>query len=94
MPRQPATDPAGRRIPDLDVLNRHDARYAPEGGRLGLYGFGASAHLTAQVALARGAEVHVLTRGAGARRLATELGAASVGHATDPPPVPRLAALG
>ena len=40
----------------------------PPGGRLGLYGFGGSAHITAQVALAQGAEVHVMTRGArGAR---------------------------
>jgi len=39
----------------------------PPGGRLGLYGFGGSAHLAAQVALARGATVHVLT-GARARR--------------------------
>ena len=39
----------------------------PPGGRLGIYGFGASAHLTAQVALAQGAEVHVLTRDAAAR---------------------------
>jgi propanol-preferring alcohol dehydrogenase len=35
----------------------------PPGGRLGLYGFGGSAHLCAQVALAEGATVHVLTRG-------------------------------
>ncbi len=34
----------------------------PEGGRLGIYGFGGSAHITAQVALARGARVHVMTR--------------------------------
>ena len=34
----------------------------PEGGRLGIYGFGGSAHLMAQVALARGARVHVMTR--------------------------------
>ena len=33
----------------------------PEGGRLGIYGFGGSAHLTAQVALAHGARVHVMT---------------------------------
>jgi propanol-preferring alcohol dehydrogenase len=59
----------------------------PPGGRLGLYGFGASAHLTAQLAIAQGAEVHVLTRGAGARRLALELGAASAGDAYDAPPV-------
>jgi propanol-preferring alcohol dehydrogenase len=49
----------------------------PEGGRLGIYGFGASAHLAAQVALAEGTEVHVLTRSAKARELALELGAAS-----------------
>src|SRR5438067_3796882 len=34
----------------------------PSGGRLGLYGFGASAHLAAQVAIAAGAVVHVMTR--------------------------------
>ncbi|MGZ4795547.1 MAG: zinc-binding alcohol dehydrogenase family protein, partial [Acidimicrobiia bacterium] len=34
----------------------------PPGGRLGIYGFGASAHLAAQVARAEGAEVHVMTR--------------------------------
>ncbi|MET9527121.1 hypothetical protein [Streptomyces coeruleorubidus] len=45
----------------------------PPGGRLGLYGFGGSAHLCAQVALAEGATVHVMTRGAAARRLALEL---------------------
>ena len=55
----------------------------PPGGRLGIYGFGASAHLTAQIAIAQGAEVHVLTRGAAARELALELGAASAGGAYD-----------
>ncbi len=59
----------------------------PPGGRLGLYGFGASAHLTAQIALAQGAEVHVLTRGEAARALARELGATSVGGPLDDPPV-------
>ncbi len=65
----------------------------PPGGRLGIYGFGASAHLTAQVAVAQGAEVHVLTRGAEARALAAELGAASVGGPHDAPPVPLDAAI-
>ena len=60
----------------------------PPGGRLGIYGFGGSAHLAAQVALARGATVHVLTRGEQARQLARELGAASVGDAADMPPEP------
>lgn len=49
----------------------------PPGGRLGLYGFGASAHLTAQIAIRQGAEVHVVTRGEQARRLALDLGAVS-----------------
>ncbi|GAA2883523.1 zinc-binding alcohol dehydrogenase family protein [Streptosporangium fragile] len=65
----------------------------PPGGRLGVYGFGASAHLTAQVAIAQGATVHVLTRSATARELALELGAASVGDAADPPPEPLDAAI-
>nr|WP_184540803.1 zinc-binding alcohol dehydrogenase family protein [Streptosporangium becharense] len=65
----------------------------PPGGRLGVYGFGASAHLTAQVAVARGASVHVLTRSARARELALELGAASAGDAADAPPEPLDAAI-
>ncbi|GAB7144469.1 alcohol dehydrogenase [Mycobacterium riyadhense] len=65
----------------------------PPGGRLGLYGFGGSAHITAQVALAQGAEVHVMTRGARARELALALGAASAQGAADPPPVPLDAAI-
>lgn len=65
----------------------------PPGGRLGIYGFGASAHLAAQVAMYEGAEVHVLTRSAEARELARALGAASVGGATDDPPVPLDAAI-
>lgn len=65
----------------------------PPGGRLGLYGFGGSAHITAQVALAQGAEVHVMTRGAEARELALALGAASAQGAADPPPVKLDAAI-
>lgn len=65
----------------------------PPGGRLGIYGFGGSAHITAQVALALGAEVHVMTRGEEARRLALVLGAASAQDAADPPPVPLDSAI-
>ncbi len=65
----------------------------PPGGRLGLYGFGASAHVVLQVAVAQGATVHVLTRSAAARGLATALGAASVGGAYDEPPEPLDAAV-
>ncbi|MFE9017737.1 zinc-binding alcohol dehydrogenase family protein [Streptomyces sp. NPDC007808] len=65
----------------------------PAGGRLGLYGFGGSAHLCAQLALAEGATVHVLTRGAHARRLALDLGAASAGDAYESPPEPLDSAI-
>lgn len=58
----------------------------PPGGRLGIYGFGASAHLAAQVALTQGAVVHVLTRSEAARRHALDLGAASAGPADGAPP--------
>lgn len=62
--------------------------HVPPGGRLGIYGFGASAHLAAQVAVAAGIEVHVCTRSVEAQRLALELGAAWAGGATDRPPAP------
>ncbi|MGE5827307.1 MAG: zinc-dependent alcohol dehydrogenase family protein [Micromonosporaceae bacterium] len=65
----------------------------PPGGRLGIYGFGASAHLATQIALAEGARVHVLTRSAAARQLARDLGAASANAAMDAPPEPLDAAI-
>ncbi len=65
----------------------------PPGGRLGIYGFGASAHITARIAIAQGAAVHVLTRSAEARELALDLGAASVAGAYDAPPEPLDAAI-
>ncbi len=65
----------------------------PEGGVLGLYGFGGSAHLTAQLAVAQGARVHVMTRGEQARELARSLGAASVQDFDDPPPEPLDSAI-
>ena len=63
----------------------------PDGGRLGIYGFGGSAHLAAQVAVARGYEVHVVTRSSSARALALSLGAASA--SADAPPVPLASAV-
>ncbi len=65
----------------------------PEGGRLGIYGFGGSAHITAQVALARGARVHVMTRSEAAQELALALGAASAGGADARPPEPLDSAI-
>ena len=65
----------------------------PAGGALGIYGFGGSAHITAQIAIADGAEVHVMTRDERARDLARELGAASVQGVYDRPPVPLNSAI-
>lgn len=65
----------------------------PPYGRLGIYGFGASAHLAAQIAIHEGVAVHVLTRSTEAQALALELGAASARGATDPPPEPLDAAI-
>lgn len=65
----------------------------PEEGRLGIYGFGGSAHLTAQVAIAEGASVHVRTRSLDARALASSLGALSVGDTEDPLPEPLDASI-
>ncbi len=63
------------------------------GGRLGLYGFGASASLCIQVARHWGCEVHVRARSAAELDRALELGAASVGGYDDPPPHPLDAAI-
>lgn len=59
----------------------------PAGGRLGVYGFGGSAHLASQVALAQGATVHVVTRNPAAQTLALSLGAASASACGPPEPL-------
>jgi propanol-preferring alcohol dehydrogenase len=56
------------------------------GGRLGLYGFGASAHVVIQIARHWGCAVYVATRGEKHRRLASELGAVWTGEAAARPP--------
>jgi propanol-preferring alcohol dehydrogenase len=56
------------------------------GERLGLYGFGGSAHIAIQVAIHWGCEVFVFTRSEEHRALARQLGARWVGHAEDDPP--------
>ncbi len=57
------------------------------GQRLGLYGFGASAHITIQIARHWGCPVYVFSHRAAHQRLAEQLGATWVGHSTDSPPV-------
>lgn len=63
------------------------------GGRLGLYGFGASASLAIQVATHWGCEVFVATRSSRERERARGLGAAWAGAYDEPPPVPLDAAV-
>jgi propanol-preferring alcohol dehydrogenase len=63
------------------------------GCRLGLYGFGASAHIAIQVARHLGCDVYVMTRDERHRELARELGAVWTGAATDRPPVPLDSAI-
>lgn len=58
----------------------------PPGGRLGIYGFGGSAHLTAQMAMFEGASVYVMTRSQEAQRLALRLGVTFAGGAEAQPP--------
>ncbi len=58
------------------------------GDRVGLFGFGASAHLAIAVLKAWNCEVYVSTRGESHRRLAASLGAEWVGSENDKPPVP------
>lgn len=61
----------------------------PPGGRLALYGFGSSAHIVIQIALARGCEVYVCTRGDSHRELAERMGASWAGE--DPAKMPKEA---
>ena len=63
--------------------------------RLGIYGFGAAAHIVAQVARAQGAEVYAFTRPGDvkAQDFAKQLGAAWVGGSDEMPPKPLDAAI-
>jgi alcohol dehydrogenase, propanol-preferring len=70
-------------------------RLAGDGLRLGLYGFGAAAHIICQVAVHEGRRVYAFTRAGddAAQALALELGAVWAGDAAGPPPEPLDAAL-
>lgn len=58
------------------------------GDKVGLFGFGASAHLALPVLLSWGCRVYVSTRGHSHRKLAETLGATWVGSERERPPVP------
>ncbi len=62
-------------------------RMCGDARRLGLYGFGASAHIICQVAVREGREVYAFTRSAEAQALALELGAVWAGDGDGPEPL-------
>jgi propanol-preferring alcohol dehydrogenase len=70
------------------LIGYRSLRLAGDGERLGLYGFGAAAHLLAQLAIWQGRRVFAFTRpGDGAAQaLALRLGAAWAGGSDEPPP--------
>src|SRR6266508_2688323 len=70
------------------LIGYRSLRLAGEAERLGLYGFGASAHIITQVARAQGRRVFAFTRAGdeAAQSLARELGAEWAGDALGPPP--------
>jgi propanol-preferring alcohol dehydrogenase len=65
----------------------------PDGGRLGIYGFGASAHVIMQIALHRGCDVFVVTRGESHRQLARKMGAVWAGETPQEMPVKTHSAI-
>jgi propanol-preferring alcohol dehydrogenase len=77
------------------LIGHRALRMAGDARRLGLYGFGAAAHIVAQVARHEGREVYAFVRpgDAAARRFALHLGAVWAGDSTSMPPVPLDAAI-
>jgi propanol-preferring alcohol dehydrogenase len=77
------------------LIGHRALRMTDDGERLGLYGFGAAAHIVTQVARWQGREVHALTRPGdhAAQDFARHLGCASAGGSDAPPPVELDAAI-
>lgn len=69
------------------LIGHRALRMAGDPHRLGIYGFGAAAHLVAQVAVREGREVHAFTRAGdtGAQALARRLGATWAGGSDEAP---------
>jgi propanol-preferring alcohol dehydrogenase len=87
--RLPASLPAAQAAPLLcaGIIGYRSLRLSGirPGGRLGLFGFGASAHLAIQIALHWGCEVYAFSREAHHRDLALRMGAVWAGTATEDP---------
>lgn len=84
-PEPPATELAPLLCAGIIGFRSLRVAEAQPGDRVGLFGFGASAHLAIEVLKYWGCEVYVSTRGASHRQLARELGATWVGDATERP---------
>lgn len=77
------------------LIGWRSLRKAGEGRRIGLYGFGAAAHIIAQICVWQGREVYAFTRpnDLEAQRFALELGAVWAGASDAQPPKPLDAAI-
>ena len=77
------------------LIGYRSLKMAGDGGRLGIYGFGAAAHIVAQVARWQGRRVFAFTRpgDAAGQRFALALGASWAGASTEAPPEPLDAAI-
>ncbi len=77
------------------LIGYRSYRFTGDAHRIGLYGFGASAHIIAQVAVADGREVYAFTSpgDSAAQAFARSLGAVWAGASTDAPPSPLDAAI-
>lgn len=77
------------------LIGYRSLKFAGPARRLGIYGFGATAHIIAQVAVEQGREVYAFTRpgDAAAQEFAVGLGASWVGDSTDRPPLDLGAAI-
>jgi propanol-preferring alcohol dehydrogenase len=82
-------------LPDLQaapllcagLIGHRALRLAGDGARIGLYGFGAAAHIVCQVAVHEGREVYAVTRSPDAQALARSLGARWAGDGLAPEPL-------
>jgi propanol-preferring alcohol dehydrogenase len=93
----PEDYPATQAAPLLcaGLIGYRSLRMAGAGKRLGIYGFGAAAHIVTQVALWEGREIYAFTREGdeAGQRFAQEMGACWAGAATERPPVELDAAI-
>ncbi|HEY5523145.1 MAG TPA: zinc-dependent alcohol dehydrogenase family protein [Desulfuromonadaceae bacterium] len=93
----PEDYPATQAAPLLcaGLIGYRSLRMAGDGKRLGIYGFGAAAHIVAQVALWEGRQVYAFTRQGdeAGQQFAREIGACWAGAATEQPPVELDAAI-